>query len=68
MTKEWLILLEVRMPEQSSEMPRPDACWDLLVADAVEVLGSRHGVRVVSAAGDGSPCVRLQFEIAPLTL
>jgi C4-dicarboxylate-specific signal transduction histidine kinase len=60
--------LEVRIPEQPSEMPRPDACWDLLVADAVEVLGSRHGVRVVSAAGDGSPCVRLQFEIAPLTL
>ena len=60
--------IEVRTPNDPREAPRDDASWDLLVADAVEVLGSRHGVRVVSADGERSSCVRLQFEIAQLTL
>ena len=42
--------------------------WDLLVADAAGVLGSRHGVRIVSSDDDAPRCVRLQFEIANLTL
>jgi signal transduction histidine kinase len=60
--------MELRTPEASRETPRHDASWDLLVADAVEVLGSRHGVRAVSTEDERSSCVRLQFEIAQLTL
>ncbi len=59
---------EMRIPEPGAEEPSADASWDLLVADAVDVLGARHGVRVVSSHDDQSPCVRLHFEIAELTL
>jgi len=60
--------LELRTPDQTPAVQHADRSWDLLVADAVGVLGSRHGVRIVSTDGDGPPCVRLQFEIANLTL
>jgi len=57
---------ELRIPDETSAVQRADGSWDLLVADAVGVLGSRHGVNIVST--DGPPCVRLLFEIANLTL
>ena len=60
--------LELRIPDERPDVERADRSWDLLVADAAGVLGSRHGVRIVSSDGDATRCVRLQFEIANLTL
>jgi signal transduction histidine kinase len=62
------LCFELRIPAATAAMQRADRSWDLLVADAAGVLGSRHGVRIVSSEGDGPPCVRLHFEIANLTL
>jgi hypothetical protein len=60
------VALRCVRPDETSAVQRADGSWDLLVADAVGVLGSRHGVNIVST--DGPPCVRLLFEIANLTL
>jgi signal transduction histidine kinase len=59
---------ELRVPEETPAVEHADGSWDLLVADAAGVLGSRHGVRIVSSEDDATRCVRLQFEIANLTL
>ena len=59
---------ELRIPDERPDVERADRSWDLLVADAAGVLGSRHGVRIVSSEDDAPRCVRLQFEIANLTL
>ena len=62
------LCFELRVPEETPAVQHTDRSWDLLVADATDVLGSRHGVRVVSGDGDGPPCAQLHFEIADLTL
>lgn len=59
---------ELRIPDETPAVQRADRSWDLLVADAASVLGSRHGVRIVRTDGDVPRRVRLQFEIANLTL
>ncbi len=62
------LCFELRNPGTTTAVQRADRSWDLLVADAAGVLGSRHGVRIVCSEGDVPPGVRLHFEIAKLTL